>query len=266
MSFEQHPLSAAFPSMSEEDFLALKLDLRAHGQRDPIVIHEGKVLDGWHRYQALLELGMYVDKINFLGTDPAAFVTSKNAHRRHLTPSQRAAAAVAVAQWAEVGRPKVGEAASPFLTVTQMAEAAQVSERTIQQVKVASEAGLLDVVKEGAMTAEEAARVAKGYTEKRAPKKEAPKQEPVSTSPPQFVAPTDAEIEASQKFIQEQLKLLDAMCEADDKLKVIHEEVVKLRRENEALKAVRDGWMNQNKELIRQNKSLKKRLEALEAK
>jgi hypothetical protein len=32
----QHPLSAAFPAMSADDFQALKLDIQANGQREPI--------------------------------------------------------------------------------------------------------------------------------------------------------------------------------------------------------------------------------------
>jgi hypothetical protein len=46
------PLSAAFPSMPEKEIEALTLDIEAHGQREPGVLLDGMVLDGWHRYLA----------------------------------------------------------------------------------------------------------------------------------------------------------------------------------------------------------------------
>ena len=46
MDYLQHPLSSAFPSMSEDDFLALKDDIEVNGQRDPVIIFGDMVLDG----------------------------------------------------------------------------------------------------------------------------------------------------------------------------------------------------------------------------
>lgn len=54
-------------------------------------------------------------------------------------------------------------------TNAEMAKAAQVSDRTIKDAKAAHKAGLGDVVKQGAMTANEAANVARGKPEKKAP-------------------------------------------------------------------------------------------------
>ena len=56
--FEQHPLSAAFPAMPEVDLEALAEDIKAHGQREPGLLHEGMVLDGWHRYLACEKAGV----------------------------------------------------------------------------------------------------------------------------------------------------------------------------------------------------------------
>jgi hypothetical protein len=54
------------------------------------VLLDGMVLDGWHRYLACAKAGVEFKAMNFDGADPVAFVISRNLHRRHLTPSQRA--------------------------------------------------------------------------------------------------------------------------------------------------------------------------------
>ena len=71
MTYTQHPLSAAFPAMSDEDFQALKDDIEVNGQREPVMIFEGMVLDGWHRYRACIDLGLDPQQFTFPeGDDP----------------------------------------------------------------------------------------------------------------------------------------------------------------------------------------------------
>jgi hypothetical protein len=171
----QHPLSAAFPAMSAEDFRALKDDIETNGQREPIIVFEGMVLDGWHRYRACDELGLKVKQFTFDASEnPVAFVESANLHRRHLTASQRAAAVVAVRAWAPAKRPatsqdKKGAAAAPLSTNKEMARAANVSVRTIKDAKAGHKAGLGEAMKEGALTAEQAASIAHGKPAERQP-------------------------------------------------------------------------------------------------
>jgi len=88
----------------------------------------------------------------------AVFVC-RNLHRRDLTPSQRAAAVVACCEWAKSGenrftrdRVELGSTLQP--TNHEMAEAADVSVKTIQQAKAAHAAGLGDQVRDGKLTAE----------------------------------------------------------------------------------------------------------------
>lgn len=50
--YQQHPLSAAFPAMSAEDFQGLKDSIENIGVQNPITIFEGMVVDGWNRYKA----------------------------------------------------------------------------------------------------------------------------------------------------------------------------------------------------------------------
>jgi len=89
-----HPLACLFPLMEGEEFDALVADIRKNGQREPIVLYQGKILDGRNRYNACLVAGVglkiskHEDDCPFIG-DPAAYVISKNIHRRHLTAEQR---------------------------------------------------------------------------------------------------------------------------------------------------------------------------------
>ena len=107
MKYKQHPLSAAFPGLGEEEFRALTDDIDANGVREKIVIYDGMILDGWHRYSACMELSVKKPPmIEYEGDDPVGFVLSKNLHRRHLDASQRAFAIAQLSEWQEKsGRP-----------------------------------------------------------------------------------------------------------------------------------------------------------------
>lgn len=255
MELKQHPLSAAFPSMSDADFLALRDDIEDNGQRDPIVVFEGMVLDGWHRYRSCAELGIPPVLVDFDGSDPVPFVISRNLHRRHLSASQRAAAVVACAQWAPRGKPKMGTS-SPFTTTEAMAKVAQVSDKTIKDAKAAHKAGLTDAVKEGAITVKEAAKVARG---KPAP---APKKDPEDID---YFGPSEEEIAEAEAAAADDTALIRKLIDADDKLAAVVAENGQLRAELAVVKLSRDGYMNRSNELIARVKWLKKKLEKVEA-
>lgn len=97
MKYPIHPLSAAMPAPSESDFKVLKESIDKHGQRVPAVLLNGSVLDGASRQRACEELGVALITRNYDpqkdGPSPAAFVADMNINRRHLTASQKAAAA-----------------------------------------------------------------------------------------------------------------------------------------------------------------------------
>lgn len=84
-----HPVAAIFPLMTGAEFEELVEDIRAHGLISPIVLHEGKVLDGRNRYRACLTAKIEPRFTPFTGTDPLAFVISVNMRRRHLTRAQK---------------------------------------------------------------------------------------------------------------------------------------------------------------------------------
>mgnify|MGYP002360075045 CR=1 FL=1 len=177
--------------MSAEDFSALVEDIKANGQREPIMVLEGMVLDGWHRYSACEQLGIKAQTFTFpADKDPVAFVLSHNLHRRHLTASQRAEAAVACAQWAPRGRIANDEnkwtPGVHLKTNAELAKAAGVHPTTIKDAKAAHKAGLGDAVKSGAMTVKEAAQVARGKDKpaKQATGKKADPRKAVEEPPP----------------------------------------------------------------------------------
>lgn len=161
---KQHPLSAAFPSMSSHSIDDLADSIKTIGQQNPIIVHDGMVLDGWHRYQACQIAKVLPIIEEFDGDDPVAFVLGANLHRRHLTESQRAAAVVMCSEWAKSGGQVCTRAA---LTSAQMAETAQVSERTIVNAKRGIEAGLGEAIKDGKISARAAAEVGREPQTKR---------------------------------------------------------------------------------------------------
>ena len=87
-----HPAAEIFPMLADTELRALADDIKTHGQRDPIVLLDGAILDGRNRLRACELAG--VDPIFVDGYDgsitPEQFVISKNLHRRHLSESQRA--------------------------------------------------------------------------------------------------------------------------------------------------------------------------------
>jgi hypothetical protein len=86
---EFHPLSETFPLMEGVDFEKLKSDIGLNGQREPIVVYQGMILDGRNRYRASIGLGLEPITKPYTGSDPLGFVISMNIHRRHLTAEKK---------------------------------------------------------------------------------------------------------------------------------------------------------------------------------
>ena len=71
-AFEQHPLARCFPPMPPSDFAELRADIAKHGLRQPIILYQGKVLDGWHRCRSCSETGTEIRTEEFKGDERAA--------------------------------------------------------------------------------------------------------------------------------------------------------------------------------------------------
>jgi len=91
-SLPLHPAAELFPAMDEAAFAALAADIAQHGQREPILVLDGQVIDGRHRLRACAQLGLppQVRELSAADGDPIDLVVSLNLHRRHLSESQRA--------------------------------------------------------------------------------------------------------------------------------------------------------------------------------
>lgn len=89
-----HPAAKIFPALEGEPFRELVEDIRSNGLLEPIVLLDGLVLDGRTRLRACKAAGLEPRFKKYDGElDPIEYVRSKNLHRRHLSASQRAAAA-----------------------------------------------------------------------------------------------------------------------------------------------------------------------------
>jgi len=91
-----HPLCELWPLLDGEAFEELAINIAAHGLRMPILLYQGKILDGRNRYLACGSAG--VDPVfveaNAKDDDEALeLVWSLNHQRRHLTVTDKAFAA-----------------------------------------------------------------------------------------------------------------------------------------------------------------------------
>jgi hypothetical protein len=266
MELKQHPLSAAFPSMSDEDFEALTWDIEKNGQREPIITLDEMVLDGWHRYRACIELGIDPTRFKFPeGDDPVAFVKSANLHRRHLTGSQRALAMVACSAWVPTGAnqhtKRGGEPGSPpAKTNAALAAEAKVSERTIEHAKTAHKAGLGDAVKEGAMTVKEAAQIAKGT-----PAKPRPDTLDIAAFILEEGAPDQAEFDSVAAAAKAEEMAMRLLLASDEPLADVTAKYQQALLQIEQLSARIVGLQNQSTHQIKTIKSLQAKLKKVEA-
>ena len=96
MSHDFHPAASIFPLLDGAALTALVEDISNHGLLEPIVLYEGKVLDGRNRLRAceLANVKPQFVEWDADGMTPVEWVVSKNLHRRHLTVGQRAALAI----------------------------------------------------------------------------------------------------------------------------------------------------------------------------
>ncbi len=92
--FEIHPAAAVFPEMVGEDFQKLVESIRQECIRQPLMFHQGKLLDGRNRARAAYFVGIPAEGIPTRSlpddVDPYKAAWDLNAERRHLTPAQKA--------------------------------------------------------------------------------------------------------------------------------------------------------------------------------
>jgi ParB-like chromosome segregation protein Spo0J len=79
--------------MKGDQFGKFEADLKKHGLQNPVVLFEGKILDGRNRALVAHKLGWKIKTVKFedLKTEKSAleYVLSANLHRRHLSDHER---------------------------------------------------------------------------------------------------------------------------------------------------------------------------------
>lgn len=263
----QHPLSAAFPRMSADEFQDLQDSIENIGVQNPIVLFEGMVLDGWNRYQAAKALGMDCPAVALGDVDPKDFVLAQNKTRRHITVAQLAMAVNEVCKWSSSGRPLINSALSAELKQTEIAAKSGVSVRSLRQadeVKKTATPEVIEAVKNGEVGLPKAAAIAKlpqaeqaAALTKPLPKRiKHPEAEDiafreVNAYPPEDFGPEEDELAAQEAAEQADRQTLQLLLESDDKLAAAVAEIKRLNAEVFTLKQSRDGAMNRAHELTK---------------
>ncbi|HEY3431332.1 MAG TPA: MT-A70 family methyltransferase [Rhodocyclaceae bacterium] len=85
--------------MTEGEFSSLVQDIRENGQKEPVLLFEGLVVDGRHRWSACAALGIEPECEDWDGDEESLIrhIISTNLHRRHLSPTDRALLAASYA-------------------------------------------------------------------------------------------------------------------------------------------------------------------------
>ena len=230
--FERHELSAAWGDMPHEDFVDLVENVRSQGIINPIVIFEGQILDGWHRYRAAQEVPgaelpiiVFEEDPDYEYRDPAEFVISQNSHRRMLDVGQRALAISFIRQPRSRGNPEwTGQ--EDRMPMDEIAGEADASVFTMRNAYIVRDDGeYVANIRSGDMTLNQAVRAIKKRDkgEDVSPPPSAASQEPYHEVEPiadePAIQPRSNTKEALQLELEEIKDVLDEKNEAIDDLR-----------------------------------------------
>lgn len=156
---EFHPIADCFPLIEGTEFDELAEDIRLNGVREPVILFEGKILDGRNRYRASEAAQVDCPLTTYDGADPVGFVVSLNLRRRHLSEGQRAWVAAKLAN-ISLG----GNQHSEGMPIGRASELLNVSERTTARAVVVRDHGAVELqekVASGAVAPSTAADIAR---------------------------------------------------------------------------------------------------------
>ncbi|QDV69007.1 Modification methylase HindIII [Rosistilla carotiformis] len=180
-----HAACALFPVLQGTELRELANDIRQNGLLEPIVVHNGEILDGRNRLEACEIAGIEPKFVEWDGEgSPVQWIISKNLQRRHLSASQRALlgydllplleAEAKERQRLSKGRSKKGEqipANELGKASEHAAKIANCSSTYVEQVKstAANAPELLDAIRNGILTVNDAHKLSKVPECKRQP-------------------------------------------------------------------------------------------------
>ncbi len=232
IDYPVHSVCELFPAMDNESYAALKSDIEAHGQAEPIVLWKKQLIDGRHRLRACKELGVKPVVVDISSSDdPLAYVISHNLHRRHLTESQRAMVAAKIAtmkvgdnqhtkkEGLQICRPSTEEAAKALkVSARSVGNAKQVLEQGAKAVQKAVEQGKLAVstaaeLASSGATKTEQTQAVKGGTEaiKKVVKKKVAKKEKAPLSKEEQVKAERKKARSYAEYLQRSIDDLNRL-------------------------------------------------------
>jgi len=148
--YEYHPIAEEIPRWGSDSFEKLCEDIATNGLVNSIVLYDGKILDGRHRYEACIEAGVEPSFREYKGDDPVGHVLSLNLLTRDWKPGQKAMIASNLANMSHgVGKGQ-GKCANLRISEVSQSEAAEqmgVSRRTLQTAKKIKEKANKAIVK-----------------------------------------------------------------------------------------------------------------------
>ena len=241
-NLERHPLSAVWGDMETEDYNKLEEDIEKYGIHQPIITHEGKIIDGWHRYRAARKL--QIDAVmqpmdSYL--DPIAFVCSLNGKRRHLTKREVVERILACFNWKPETEETEDFESVPQPTVQQVADMAGTSKRIVQRVKAEKWADVLT----------------QSSTED--PEHQPPRKTPPSWKQKYFSLQADCILIGTERDkLQTELDFIKELQKEDSPEYTAIKEYKTVCTERDALKASLNRVMTQYKELAAEVKERRK--------
>lgn len=164
MTYEIHPAANLFPEMADEESRSLMVDIRDNGQREPIILFQGRVIDGRNRLRACRWLGVEPKTREYQGReeDIVTYVLSLNLHRRHLTESQRAMVAASIANMKPGNHSKAANLPVSSVAQAEAAKMLSVSERSVRTARTIiekAEPEVVESIQTGSMSLNEASKV-----------------------------------------------------------------------------------------------------------
>ena len=243
---EQHPLSAAFGQIPDDEYVRLQRSIAKHGLLSPVITtYQNKVLDGWHRFTICTLNSIDFETRRYEGDDPIGFVMGQNEARRHQGASQRAAVRARLEKLRpeySATEPESGKNL-PRPSVRQMAKQASVSHPTMISALKAEDAGLGDDVISGKLSVSQAANICHSDT----PQKPKP--------PPTKREAKRSAVEADLQDAREQIAALEAeIRDLQDEVDVhlargsTDERILVLAAINRALTSQLDGLKHERNE------------------
>jgi hypothetical protein len=275
---DRHPLSAAFPDMSREEYSELLDSVREIGIQNPIVLFEDKIIDGWHRYRASVELDIECPAIDLSEEiNPVLFVIAQNVSRRSLSASQRALAIVTVNAWRRSGMKNKGALQEPpTKSNEELSDLSKTSKATIKRAKqVISDAvtEVIEAVQSGEIGIVKASEIAKLDKDKQV----AALTKPVKKTVPKEVVPDydpSDDLRETISVLNEELGkvsraaalgvLEEGMESAQEIMERQAEEIKHLKIENDGLKSMRNTLQVEIKELKKQCSYYQKKMKEIE--